>query len=79
MFNEGISKMGEILDIGTELDIIEKRGSFYRYNDGLLGQGRENSKTFLMENPEVSDEIEDLIRRHYGLPSLFDVEEEIEE
>jgi recombination protein RecA len=75
MFNEGISKSGEIVDIGTELDIIEKRGAFYRYNDDLLGQGRENSKQFLLENPAISDEIEDKIRVHFGLPSMVDVAE----
>jgi recombination protein RecA len=71
MYNEGISKEGEILDIGTTLDIIEKRGAFFRYNDGLLGQGRENAKEFLRENQAVADEIEDLIREHYGLPPLW--------
>jgi recombination protein RecA len=71
MFSEGgISKMGELVDIGAELGIIEKRGAFYRYNDGLLGQGRENSKQFLRENKAVADEIEDAIRQHYGLPPV---------
>ncbi len=76
MYNEGISKTGDILDIGTNLGLIEKRGAFYRYNDGLLGQGRENAKQFLRENPAVADEIEDAIREHYGLPPAFVVEEE---
>jgi recombination protein RecA len=67
MFAEGgISKMGELVDIGAELGIIEKRGAFYRYNDGLLGQGRENSKQFLRENPAVTEEIEYAIRQHYA-------------
>ncbi len=72
MFLEGgISKNGEILDLGTELNIIEKRGAFYRYNDGLLGQGRENAKQFLSENPTMRDEIEQKIRAEYGMnPSL---------
>lgn len=69
-YEHGISKRGEILDLGTELDIIEKRGAFYRYNDGLLGQGRENAKQFLDDNPEISDVIEDAIRKHHGLPTL---------
>ncbi|HEX2905240.1 MAG TPA: recombinase RecA [Phototrophicaceae bacterium] len=69
MFYEGgISKPGEIVDLGVELNIIEKRGAFFRYNDGLLGQGREASKQFLIQNPAVSNEIEDAIRVHYGLP-----------
>ena len=72
MFYEaGISKTGEILDLATELNIIEKRGAFFRYNDGLLGQGRENAKQFLQENREVSDEIEDAVRIHFGLPPML--------
>lgn len=68
MFLEGgISKSGEVLDLATELGIIEKRGAFFRYNDGLLGQGRENAKSFLIENLGMRDEIENLIRAHYGL------------
>ncbi|MCA9905889.1 MAG: hypothetical protein KC547_18665, partial [Anaerolineae bacterium] len=71
MFGEGgISKTGEILDLATELGLIEKRGAFYRYNDGLLGQGRENSKAFLNENMAIRDELEDAVRTHYGLPAL---------
>lgn len=72
MFNEGISKTGEILDIGTELGVVEKRGAFYRYNDELIGQGRENSKKFLMENTDISDEIENKIRVNFGLRSMFE-------
>jgi recombination protein RecA len=68
MFLErGISKTGEILDLATELGIIEKRGAFYRYNDGLIGQGREAAKQYLMENPTLSDEIENIVRERYGL------------
>jgi recombination protein RecA len=71
MFMEnGISKTGEILDLGVNLNIIEKRGAFFRYNEGLLGQGRENARQFLQQNPAVMLEIEDLIRQHYGLPPL---------
>ena len=72
MFAEGgISKAGEILDLATELGLIEKRGAFYRYNDGLLGQGRENSKGFLNENRAIRDELEDAVRTHYNLPPLM--------
>ncbi len=68
MFYEGgISKSGEIVDLGVDLGIIEKRGAFFRYNDGLLGQGRENAKVFLRENPEVALEIEQLIREQSSL------------
>lgn len=62
MYGEGFSKTGDILDLGTEMGIIEKRGAFYRYNDGLIGQGRENSKTYLGENPDLLYELEVLIR-----------------
>jgi len=68
MFNQGISKSGEIIDIGVELGIIDKRGAFYRYGDGLLGQGREKAKQFLQGNTRESDEIEGQIRRTFGLP-----------
>ncbi|MBZ0276505.1 MAG: recombinase RecA [Anaerolineae bacterium] len=72
MFYEGgISKAGEIVDIGVEMEIVEKRGAFFRYNEGLLGQGRESAKQFLRENPAVSDEIEDAIRAKYGLPPIL--------
>jgi recombination protein RecA len=67
-FEHGISKVGEIVDLGVELGIIDKRGAFFRYNEGLLGQGRENAKIFLTENPAVADEIEDAIRAHFNLP-----------
>ena len=70
MFNQGISKTGEIIDIGTELNIIDKRGAFYRYNDELLGQGRENAKHFLRQNTGLSNLIEDRIRLEFGLPAL---------
>lgn len=68
-YEHGISKEGEIIDLGVELGTVEKRGAFYRYNDGLLGQGREAAKQFLMQNKPVSDEIEDAIRAHFGLPA----------
>lgn len=79
MFMEGVSKTGEIIDIGTEIGLIEKRGAFYRYNDGLLGQGRENSKQFLVENPEVADEIENLIRTQFGLPGMLPEDSMVED
>jgi recombination protein RecA len=70
-YEHGISKHGEIVDFGVELGLIDKRGAFFRYNEGLLGQGRENAKQFLQENQPVSDEIEDQIRAHYGLPTII--------
>jgi recombination protein RecA len=62
MFNEGISKVGDILDIGTNMDIITKRGAFFAYGDVKLGQGRENGKDFLRDHPEIANEIEAEIR-----------------
>ena len=73
MYNEGISKLGDILDLGVEMDIIERRGSYYSYGETRLGQGRENSKQFLRENPDMASEIEQAIRQKSG---LFPVDEE---
>jgi recombination protein RecA len=58
MYTEGISKAGDVLDLATELTIVDKRGSFYNYGDIRLGQGRENAKDFLRQNPDLMDEIE---------------------
>jgi len=68
MFNEGISRTGEVLDLGVLYDAIEKRGSFYSYEEARLGQGRENVKSYLAENPELLDAIENQIRAMAGLP-----------
>ncbi len=67
MYGEGISKEGEIVDIGAELDIVQKSGSWYSYGDERIGQGRENAKQFLKENPAVRDEIAEKIRVEYGI------------
>ena len=61
MFNEGISKQGELLEIGVEKGFVTKRGAFYSFGDLRLGQGRENAKQFLKENPDIGIQIEDLI------------------
>ena len=68
MYNEGISTEGDLIDLGVEHDIITKRGSFFSYGDIRLGQGRENAKTFLMENPDLAAEIDHKIREGFGLP-----------
>jgi len=62
MYNEGISMVGDLLDLGTEHDLITKRGSFYSYGELRLGQGRENTKEFLANNPEILNEIETNLR-----------------
>ncbi len=70
MFNEGgISRSGEIVDLGAELGIIEKRGAFFRYRDDLLGQGRENAKKRILEESNLFVELEGMIRSQYGLPT----------
>ena len=63
MYNEGISKEGDIIDLATALEIITKRGAFFSYGDVRLGQGRENAKEFLRQNPELSKEIETAVRQ----------------
>ena len=63
MYNEGISKSGDLLDLATQFEIVDKRGSFYSYGDVRLGQGRENSKEFLRQNPDLALEIETIIRQ----------------
>lgn len=67
IYGEGISKMGELLDLGVKGGIVEKSGAWFSYNSQRLGQGRENSKNFLRENPELADEIELAIRQNAGL------------
>ncbi|WP_078380835.1 recombinase RecA [Sutcliffiella halmapala] len=67
MYGEGISREGEVIDMGSDLDIVQKSGSWYSYNEERLGQGRENAKQFLKENKEVLQEIHQLIRDHHGL------------
>ncbi|MBB6452851.1 recombination protein RecA [Salirhabdus euzebyi] len=72
MYGLGISKEGELLDIGSDLDIVQKSGSWYSYNDEKLGQGRENAKQFLKENEDILEQIYTEIRKHYNM----DVKEE---
>ena len=62
MFGEGISKLGELIDYGVKLDIVEKAGAWFSYNDSKIGQGKENSKQFLKDNPEIANEIEEKIK-----------------
>ena len=62
MFGEGISKIGEILDLGVKLGVVQKSGAWFNYGEMRLGQGRDNAKIFLKEHPEISDEIEKIVR-----------------
>jgi recombination protein RecA len=67
MYGEGISRLGELIELGTQLEIIQKSGSWYSYKDSRLGQGAENVKKLLADNPELADEIEGQIREKVGL------------
>lgn len=67
MFGKGISKEGDIVDLAANCDVIQKSGAWYAYEGNKIGQGRENAKTFLMEHPEISEEIEHRVRVYYGM------------
>ena len=69
MFGKGISKEGDILDLASNLGIIQKSGAWFAYNSAKIGQGRENAKNYLRENPAVAAEVEAKVREHYGLPA----------
>ena len=69
MYNEGISRTGDVLDLGVTYGLVDKRGAYFRYGETLLGQGRENAKIFLYENLDLLDELEYLIRREANLPT----------
>ncbi len=74
MYGEGISKEGNILDTGVKIDVVNKSGAWYAYGDVRLGQGRENSKQFLVENPQLAQEIENKIREKFDLAFLKSAE-----
>ena len=78
MFNEGISKSGDLIDMGEEFGVIKKSGSFYSFGDTRLGQGRENSKEFLRENKDIADQIESLIRSKAGPGAQDGAPEEVD-
>lgn len=78
MFGEGISREGSIVDMASDIDIIQKSGAWYSFGDERLGQGRENVKQFLKEHPEVSDEVEQQVRAYYNLGSGSKVEADAE-
>lgn len=69
MFGQGISREGDILDLAAELDIIKKSGAWYSYNEIRVGQGRENAKEYLRNNQPLLKEVENLVRKHYDLPT----------
>ena len=65
MFGKGISKEGDILDLATSINAVNKSGAWYAYNGDKIGQGRENAKTYLREHPEIMEELEKKVRDHY--------------
>ena len=67
MYGEGISKTGELIDLGVKAEVVEKSGSWFSYNGERVGQGRENAKQFLKDNPDMANEIERAIRANAGL------------
>ncbi len=66
-YNEGISREGELIDLGVQGDIVEKSGSWYSYGGTRIGQGRENAKDYLKKNPEMAIEIEDKVRESFNI------------
>ena len=82
MYNEGISKVGDLLDLAVEAEIVDKRGSFYSYGETRLGQGRENSKEFLRQNPDLADDLEGIVRHQLlgeEMVVLLEDDDEVEE
>jgi recombination protein RecA len=84
MYNEGISSVGDLLDLAVEEEVVTKRGSFYSYGETRLGQGRENAKTFLDQTPVLMTEIDKIIRDRFGLsvnlaPKSVDLSEAVVE
>jgi recombination protein RecA len=72
MYNEGISKVGDILDLGVAFDALEKRGSYYSHGETRLGQGREKAKEFLRANPEIAEDVEAVIRSQANIEAIKD-------
>jgi len=85
MYDEGISRSGDLLDIAVDQGVMEKRGSYYYYDtDDYIAQGRENAKEFLRDNPDIADQIEAALREKFGLgiaslPAVDDEDVEEEE
>lgn len=77
LYGEGISKLGELIDMGVEYDMVNKAGSWYSYNDERIGQGKENARAYLLENPEMANEIDQRLREQL-LPSPDDLNQDAE-
>jgi len=76
IYGEGISKVGDLLDLAVSQDIVEKSGAWYSYAGERIGQGRENAKTFLKEHPDMTDEIAQKVRMGFGLPAIEKIRKE---
>jgi recombination protein RecA len=70
LYGEGISREGEVVDMGAAAGVLEKSGSWYAYNGEKIGQGKDNAREFLRENPDLAHEIENRIRESMGVPLL---------
>ena len=75
MYGEGISKEGELLDLASDINVVEKSGAWYAYKGDKIGQGKENAKIFLKENKKIAEEIEKQVRSHYGIGDKKTVKE----
>jgi recombination protein RecA len=67
MYGEGVSKLGELIDLGVKANVVEKSGSWFSYDSQRIGQGRENAKQFLKDNPDVANAIEAAVRQNSGI------------
>ena len=78
MYGEGVSKVGELIDLGVKAGVVEKSGSWFSYDSQRIGQGRENAKQFLKDNPDVADKIEAQVRQNAGLIAEAILQGEVE-
>ena len=77
MYGTGISHIGDVLDLAANIDVIQKGGAWYSYNETRIGQGRENAKKYLEENPQICLEVENKVREHFGLEPIVYEQEEV--
>lgn len=75
VFGEGISQAGELVDMGADKDIIDKAGSWYSYGEDRIGQGRENAKRYLLDNPAIYEEVDKRVRAAYGIGEPLEEDE----
>ena len=77
MFGQGISREGDLIDLAVKVDAVQKSGAWYAYKGEKIGQGRENAKNFLQENPDIAFEIENKVRASYELPELAEAPSDV--